>query len=259
MSAIQIKNDVPRYDLSKHVIYDHAGVVAINKPQGIGMSVINECLNDITHSHSKRKVNYSHRLDHFTSGILLCSRDVLTARALSAMFIDRKIKKTYLAVLDGTPSKVSGTIETPQITKIFPAHGFPVDGMKPAKTDFSVLQKRNGMSLVEFSPHTGRRHQLRIHSAEVLKCPMMGDQDHHPYFRAVSKSGSLPCKFNNKSVNRHDLYRMEGQILHAWKIAFTHPSTGEYVRLTAPMPDDRAQLVEDLGFNTVHEYDQLVI
>ena len=152
-----------------------------------------------------------HRLDMDTSGLLLCAKDLTTASALNRLFSLRLIDKQYVAVLDGTVADDHGHIHLPLRVDIDdrprnihdPVHG------KPAHTEWRVLARETGRTRVQFVPHTGRSHQLRVHAANPagLNAPIVGDR-----------------LYGHTAPD--DDERLQ---LHAERLAFEHPVTGAMV------------------------------
>lgn len=156
-----------------------------------------------------------HRLDMDTSGLLLIAKDADTCRQLQQQFARRQVDKRYIALLEGTPRQSAGTITLPlrpdplnrpqQV--VDPEHG------KPAETRYEVLERRpDGRTLVAFHPLTGRTHQLRLHAAhpQGLHCPIVGDRLYgHPADRLC---------------------------LHAERLSFVHPVTGQALTFRLPAP-----------------------
>ena len=146
-----------------------------------------------------------HRLDMDTSGLLLVAKTKGMHQRLQALFHHRHIRKTYLAILDGIVPQDEGKIELPLLPDPLdrPRQRVDREHDKPATTLYKVLAREAGRTRILFQPLTGRTHQLRVHAAhpEGLHCPIVGDRLYgHPADR---------------------LY------LHARKLEFTHPVTGE--------------------------------
>lgn len=158
-----------------------------------------------------------HRLDMATSGLLLLARGEAMHSALSRLFRERQVDKRYVATVDGLLVEDSGEIDLPLICDWPNRPRQMVDHTigKPSLTRFRVLTRDPAAQCthVELEPVTGRSHQLRVHLAS-LGHPILGD----------------------------DLYggeatlRAERLLLHAWKIAFIHPSTGENLEFRCPPP-----------------------
>jgi 23S rRNA pseudouridine1911/1915/1917 synthase len=166
-----------------------------------------------------------HRLDKDTSGILVVAKTAMSQAHLAAQFKERTLQKTYLALVIGHMKTASGVID-------LPIGRHPVDRKKmsviskknrDAKTLWRVKEWFDAVSFLEIEIKTGRTHQIRVHCAS-MQHPIIGDTVYG--YRYSGKH--LPDILN--SVTR--------QMLHAWRMAFTHPVTGEMMHLEAPIPDD---------------------
>lgn len=155
-----------------------------------------------------------HRLDMDTSGILLIAKTEEVFKALQRQFASRRVKKRYVALLDGLLPSDSGIINLPLRADINdrPRQMVDFEHGKPASTRFSVISRADGRTLVNFYPETGRTHQLRVHAAHHsgLNCPIVGD----------------------------NLYGKPAErlMLHAAEIEFTHPITQQKINITAAVP-----------------------
>jgi tRNA pseudouridine32 synthase/23S rRNA pseudouridine746 synthase len=120
-----------------------------------------------------------HRLDRDTSGCLLLARNPKALKRFSAAFEARQVAKTYLGVVAGDVAGDDGTIELALSKISSEAEGWrmiPAKKGKPAVTHWRVLDRRDGLTLVEFKPETGRTHQIRIHALAGLGASLLGDQ-----------------------------------------------------------------------------------
>lgn len=166
------------------------------------------------------------RLDRNTSGLLIIARNRIAAGRLSRSMLERKISKSYVAVLDGRLEDREGTIETYMrrtaesiiVREVCGAE----EGADYALTRYKVLLASDRNTVVLAEPITGRTHQLRVHFAS-LGCPIVGDN----IYGRVSEH-----------IGRH--------ALHASNISFPHPGTGDIVELSAPLHDDMALLLREL-------------
>ncbi len=164
-----------------------------------------------------------HRLDKGTTGVILIARDSRTQEKLSALFKDRHVRKTYRAIVEGTPQWDFLTVEG-NIGR------HPVDrkkmavlkkGGRQASTGFKVLERLTGFSYIEAYPATGRTHQIRVHLNHA-GFPIVGDET---YGRAAKRSAARP-------------------LLHAYRIEFSHPVTAVPVKIEAPVPADMKDFIE---------------
>lgn len=171
--------------LTLPVVYEDDRVVVINKPSGIlthakGGLVTEQTVADFIKPRMKElddtnRPGIVHRLDRDTSGILIATKDSETKRLLQKQFQDRKVKKTYIAILRGTPSRPEANIDLPLARNPKKPSSFRVDPKgKSAQTHYVVLGSNHTYSVVRLTPKTGRTHQLRVHMAH-LGTPIAGD------------------------------------------------------------------------------------
>lgn len=166
------------------ILYDDDWIVAVNKPAGM-LSVPGKESETSVYSAIRQMYPNAdgpmvvHRLDMATSGILLIAKTKAVYVALQRQFASHTVRKRYRALLDGVPESKEGTISLPIIlnTDDRPRQMVDLEHGKQAITDYSTVGVRNGRTLVDFFPKTGRTHQLRVHSAHRmgLGCPIVGD------------------------------------------------------------------------------------
>jgi tRNA pseudouridine32 synthase/23S rRNA pseudouridine746 synthase len=167
------------------------------------------------------RVGAAHRLDRDTSGLVVFAKTKPALRALSAAFQSRRVHKVYVGAVAGAPGAAAGTLDAP-IGKVWDgAAGFHrvqlVDeaaGGRPSRTDWAVLAAGPESTLLELTPVTGRPQQLRVHLAGA-GWPLLGDALH----------GGAPAP------------RL---CLHAHRLSFAHPATGESSAFSSPTPFDAA-------------------
>ncbi len=170
-----------------------------------------------------------HRLDKDTSGVLLLARHPEAHRALNRQFEARTVRKTYHAIVFGEPAWQRRTVTLRLRANRGRRKRTVVDAKgKEARTDLRVLQRFSGVfSLLEARPHTGRRHQVRVHLFAVGH-PVVND----PLYGVRTTDHPLPIK------------RLA---LHARRLEFRHPATDEPLGFTAPHPPDFAATLENLA------------
>jgi RluA family pseudouridine synthase len=175
----------------------------------------------------------AHRLDSPTSGLLLVAKTRKAARGLAEAFRTKKVEKKYLAVVEGIPRDKSGRIDTKLETiKGIDSTTAPSRGGREAVTVYKVLKSsRRGRSMLEIKISTGRTHQIRAHMASIGH-PVAGDGKYGPGAESAKGAG------NARPPQSKDRPARGRLMLHSWKIAFTHPETGERVRLGSAPPDD---------------------
>lgn len=205
---------VPSQNLE--IVYEDPWLSVINKPAGM-LSVPGK--EDAVSVYSLMREQYPeadgpltvHRLDMATSGLMLIAKTKRVHQNLQAQFKNRLVRKRYVALLEGIVPKDKGTVDLPLCLNPLdrPRQMVHTEHGKPAITDYQVLERLDGKrTRIAFYPRTGRTHQLRIHAAHPLglHCPIIGDE-----------------LYGEKAAR---LY------LHAEYLEFTHPITGETVRIT---------------------------
>ncbi|MCB9988381.1 MAG: RluA family pseudouridine synthase [Rhodospirillales bacterium] len=223
------------------VIYDDGDVVALNKPEGIatqggtgqGGHHIDGLLDGLKNKDgiAPRLV---HRLDKETSGVLLLARSAAAVRKLGDSFKSKDVKKIYVAIVVPAPEEYEGTVKAP-LLKVKDKTVVDTDEGKYAATDFVVLDKAGkAAAFMAFWPRTGRTHQIRVHAASVMECPILGDDRY---------GGKVPEELEELDLAK----RMH---LHALRIIVPHPVQNKKILdLKAPLPDDLRKSWKALGFS----------
>jgi len=215
-------------DIPLHILHEDEDLLVVNKPAGMVVHIgagheegtlVNALLHHggtLSAGSEEHRPGIVHRLDKETSGCIVVAKNDQTHASLSQCFADRQVKKTYLAIIRGRPRHVKGTIDLAigrhpvQRQKMTPRR--PPSG-RDALTEYELLATRDGWTLIACMPHTGRTHQIRVH-LQHLGHPIAGD----------------PLYGKRDSFKRH--------LLHAWKLEFVHPRTGESMIFEAPLPAD---------------------
>jgi tRNA pseudouridine65 synthase len=211
------------------IIYRDESLIAVNKPHGLLVhksalaTEANEFALQILRNQIGKYVYPAHRLDRKTSGVLLFSLDKTTDSLIQPMFSRGEITKTYLAIVRGFTDE-SGTINHPLKRE---------DGtLQEAITHYKTLAQgelnlpshihpTSRYSLVEVKPETGRMHQIRRHFAHIFH-PIIGDRPHG-------------CNKQNRFFKTH--FQMDKMLLHALKLEFCHPVSGNPVEIHADLSD----------------------
>jgi 23S rRNA pseudouridine1911/1915/1917 synthase len=234
-----LKAEAEAIDLT--VLYEDDGVVAIDKRAGMVVhagagvhrgTVVNALLHRFASLSSvggELRPGIVHRLDRFTSGVLLVAKTDAAHRDLAAQFASRRVEKTYLALVHGVMAG-AGRIEKPiaRDPKNRARMTARLTRGRTALTDWKVLETfpastpADAYTLLEIRIGTGRTHQIRAHMA-ALGHPVAGDRLY----------GAKPSPWNR-------------YFLHAWRLAFLSPSTGARVELESPLPPDLTQWLDSL-------------
>lgn len=222
------------------VIYQDSDVAVINKPQGMTVhagngntegTLVNALLynlDSLSGINGVLRPGIVHRIDKDTSGLLVVAKNDKAHLSLSKQIENKTCRRTYLALLEGVMNVDSGTVTTyigrDPADRIKMAVVPPEKG-KIAVTDYRVLKRyREKFTLCRFDLHTGRTHQIRVH-AKYLGFPVVGD----PVYGVKKQK-----------------FKLKGQLLHAWKLQFEHPSTGEQMQFEAPLPDYFEKILKKL-------------
>ena len=171
----------------------------------------------------------ANRIDRNTGGIVIAAKNAAALRVLCDKIKSREIEKHYLAVVHGIPEKKEATLEgflekNAEQNRVY-LKNKKTDSSLTIKTRYRVIASKNGLSLIEIDLLTGRTHQIRVHLAEIGH-PVVGDY--------IYSNGKNP-------------FGVEGQMLHAKQIEFKHPSTGEQMKIEAPVPDYFNEIIEKLN------------
>jgi 23S rRNA pseudouridine1911/1915/1917 synthase len=213
------------------ILFEDKDLIVINKPAGLVVhpgaghrsgTLVNALLHycpTLSGISGKERPGIVHRLDKETSGCLVVAKNDVAHRELARQFAERTVEKIYLALVTGKLRKQSGVIDE-KIGR-HPVHrqrmSVASSRGRAAKTEYRVVRSGEQASLIECQLHSGRTHQIRVH-LHHLGHPVLGDKVYAPRFA--------------KDFPR--------QMLHAWKLGFCHPRTGEWKNSEALLPDDFA-------------------
>lgn len=227
-----VATEIIAQDIPLHVLFEDEHLIVINKAEGLVVhpaagnpdgtlvnALLHHCKN-LSGIGGELRPGIVHRLDKETSGCLVAAKHDQAHIRLSQAFSDRRITKIYLAAVNGTPLSHSGRIENrigrhPVDRKRMALVENP-ESSKEAVTEWRQLSIHQGCALIECRLLTGRTHQIRVHMRENLKAPILGDTIYAQIQRQL-----LP---------------MPRLMLHAWKLGFDHPMTGEAMNFEAAIP-----------------------
>jgi 23S rRNA pseudouridine1911/1915/1917 synthase len=214
------------------LLYEDAQILVVDKPAGL-LSVPSspDATDEDTAlarvrdyvGHLRPRLPYVglvHRLDRDTSGTLAFALDPETRDALRALFRHHRIERVYLALVAGAPRGERGEVDLALRNEYAGGRrgiARPGDAARPALTRWRVIERFPGAALLEVELETGRQHQIRVHLAHV-ELPVLGD------------------RLYGKDAPR--LVAVRRQMLHARRLGFAHPGTGQTLRVESPLPED---------------------
>lgn len=217
---------MPRSDIPVDIIYEDDDIAVINKQQGLTVhpapgnydnTLVNALLGrlkNLSAINGALRPGIVHRLDKNTSGVMVIAKNDKAHLSLSEQIAARTVTKIYYGIADGHLKEEKGVVDAPigrnprdrKLMAVVP------DGRR-AVTEYEVAERLNAHDLVKFRILTGRTHQIRVH-AKYLGHPISGDEQY------------------GKKINFGN-----GQLLHAYSLAFVHPTTGDSMTFNAPLPD----------------------
>ena len=207
------------------VAYEDEHLLVIDKPAGLVVhparghqsGTLSQALAGRAGGGESGRAGIVHRLDRDTSGLLVVARTEEVHRALKSLLSARRLVREYAALVDGHPPSRTGTIDAPigRDRRDRVRMSLDTDRPRAARTHFELRRRLPTSSLLRVTLETGRTHQIRVHLAAIGQ-PVCGD----PIY-------GVPGRFG-----------LERQFLHAERLAFTHPMTGEALDLRSPLPED---------------------
>jgi len=223
------KPGVAAEDIPLSILHEDSWMVVINKSRGIAVhpgggrhhgTLVNALLHhirDLSGVGGVERPGIVHRLDRDTSGVMVVAKHDRAHERLSSQFNARKVKKEYLALVHGQVRNECGAIEAPLGRNPVQRKKMMITpGGRFACTNYEVVERFRGYTLVRLKPLTGRTHQIRVHLTSI-GYPLVGDEMY----------GARKCDI-----------RLKGQFLHAALLGFYHPGDGNFMEFTAPLPAD---------------------
>jgi 23S rRNA pseudouridine1911/1915/1917 synthase len=234
--------------ISLNILYEDRSVIVVDKPAGMVVhpaagnpsgTLVNALLyhcQDLSGINGVLRPGIVHRLDKDTSGVMVVAKDDEAYHHLIKQFKNRTVEKVYLAIAYGKFNQAEGLIDAaigrhPKERKQMSTR---TKKGRIAITRWKRVENLDGFSLLEIYPQTGRTHQIRVHLSSMGH-PLLGD----PLYGRKGRSGSI-----QNPVLKEFVRRMGRQALHAHRLVFDHPRTGERVRCEAPLPQDMQDALE---------------
>ena len=243
--VVTIKDYEPKEDIKLkpqkielNVIYEDKDIIIINKENGmvvhpgngnpdgtLANAILERCKDSLSGIGGTIRPGIVHRIDKDTSGLVIVAKNDSAHVEISKQIQERKVTKTYIALVRGNVKENEATINMPigRSSKDRKKMAVSKKG-KEAITHFKVLKRYDGFTLLELEIETGRTHQIRVHLAEI-GFPIVGDM--------VYSNGKNP-------------FGVEGQMLHAAKLEFVHPTTNKKVIFEAPLPKYFLEVLDNL-------------
>ncbi|MCQ4086092.1 RluA family pseudouridine synthase [Saccharibacillus sp. JS10] len=229
--------DIVAEDLPLEIVYEDSDMIVVNKARGmvvhpaVGHSsgtLVNALMfhcKDLSGINGEIRPGIVHRIDKDTSGLLMAAKNDKAHTSLAEQLKEHSVTRIYKALVRGNIAHDHGTVEAnlARDTKDRKMYTVVSSGGKHAITHFNVVERFGDYSLLELKLETGRTHQIRAHM-KFIGHPLVGD----------------PMYGNSGGI------KMQGQALHAATLGFTHPTSGERLEFSAPMPDDMEDLLNYL-------------
>jgi 23S rRNA pseudouridine1911/1915/1917 synthase len=242
-AGIELKIEAENIPLD--VVFEDEHLIVVNKPAGMvthpgagvqAGTLVNallfHCGSSLSGISGVLRPGIVHRLDKDTSGLLVVAKTDRSHHWLAEAIEHRRVKRQYLAVLEGIPAVPAATIDKPiGRHKTDRKKMAVVEGGRRAVTHYQVIREGSKWCLAEVNLETGRTHQIRVHMASI-GTPVVGD-----------------IVYNRRSTGSEQSRRklgLAGHALHAQRLSFTHPVTGRQMQLEAPLPADLKNLCESV-------------
>lgn len=225
-------------DIPVDVVYEDKDIIVVNKPKGMVVhpangnpdgtlvnAILAMCKDSLSGIGGEIRPGIVHRLDKDTSGLLIIAKNNEAHVKMSKQIQDRLVTKKYIALIRGVVKDDEATIDMPIARSKVDRKKMAVDKAgKQAVTHFKVIKRYRGYTLLEIKIDTGRTHQIRVHMAKI-GYPVVGDMVYS---------------------NGKNEFGIEGQMLHAKSLEFSHPITGKKMHLEAPLPEYFTKVLEEL-------------
>lgn len=235
-------------DVDIPVLYEDDHLLIVNKPPDMSVHSNNpwgknDLIQQLRRQRDSRELYLAHRIDRETSGIVLIARSITIASKLGEAFFGRKVEKEYTALVFGEMADDNGVIDLPicgdEKAVVRVKMTTDIESGAPSITEYTVLKRLNGFTMVNARPMTGRQHQIRVHLSAIGH-PLVGDKiykDEKLFLRFI-KDGFTEELEKELLLPRH--------ALHASRLSFKHPVTGIQFNIEAGMPEDLITFIKNV-------------
>ena len=235
-----VEPDIEPENIPLDILYEDADLIVVNKPKGMVVhpaaghytgtlvnALMYHCKGDLSGINGVLRPGIVHRIDKDTTGVLIVCKNDRAHNALAEQLKEHSITRKYRAIVCGNLKEDEGTVDAPLGRHPQDRKKMAIvrSGGKRAVTHYRVLERFGNYTYIECRLETGRTHQIRVHMASISH-PLLGDTDYG---------------------NSKNPYKLQGQALHARTIGFIHPTTGEYIEVSAPIPEYMTELVRKLS------------
>lgn len=226
-------------DIPLDILYEDEDLLVVNKPKGMVVhpsaghyngtlvnAIMYHCKDSLSGINGEIRPGIVHRIDMDTTGSLIVCKNDESHVQIAEQIKEHSVNRRYRGIVYGNVKDDQGTIDAPIGRHPTDRKKMAINEKngKNAVTHYTVLERFDKYTYMEFKLETGRTHQIRVHMASIGH-PLLGD--------AVYSNGKSP-------------YKLQGQTLHAMTIGFVHPRTGEYMEISAPLPDYFEKILKDV-------------
>ena len=228
-------------DIPLRILYEDKDLAVVYKPKGMVVhpaagnesgTLVNALLyhlDALSGINGVIRPGIVHRIDKNTSGLLMVAKNDKAHNALAAQIKEHSFLRKYKAIVVGNLKDDEGTVDAPiGRHPVKRKQMAVVPNGRPARTDYKVLERFQGFTFVELTLYTGRTHQIRVHMAHIGH-PVLGD--------TLYGAGKTPFEKKHKAL-------LTEQTLHAGTLGFVHPTTGQYMEYTEPLPEYFEKLLD---------------
>jgi 23S rRNA pseudouridine1911/1915/1917 synthase len=243
--------EIPPEDIPLDIIYEDSDLIVINKQadmivhpargntRGTLVNALSYYCNELSSGLGEFRPGIVHRLDKDTTGVMVVTKNDIAQWKVAKQFERRQVKKTYLAVVHGTPDLSADRVNAPLGVhpRIREKYAIRPEIGKDAITFYEVLEEFRGFSLLKLTPRTGRTHQIRVHLSYIK----------HPIVADAMYGGKLVYQWQLAETEPATQAPIIARCaLHAHTLEVAHPTTGQPLKFEAPLPEDMQNLLDML-------------